>query len=92
MVSLTRLVSELNASEQLCLNTLYQGETSHCLELGGPSVVALDVVPPRGMLSTGPGEGSHLLGMGECSGTSTRGAAEADGCLMGEVPCDKVNG
>ena len=92
LASLTRLVSWLNAPEQLCLSTLYQGGTSCPLELGGPSMVALDVVPPRGMLSTGSGEGSHPLGLGECSGASAGGATEADGCLVGEAPCDKENG
>ena len=92
LASLTRLVSWLNTSEQLCLSTLYQGGTSHHLELGGPSAVALDVVPPRGMPSTGSGEGSCLLGLGECSGAGAGGAAEADGCLAGEAPCDKENG
>ena len=53
LATLTRLVSQLIASEWLCLSILYQGGTSHPLELGGPSVVALNVVPPRGMLSTG---------------------------------------
>ena len=84
LATLTRVVSQLNASEQLCLSTLYQGGTSCCLELGDPSAVALDVVPPRGMLSTGSGEGSHLWGLGECSGTGTGGADEADGCLAGK--------
>ena len=60
LASLTRLMSQVNASEQFCLSTLYQGGTSHCLELGGPSAVALDVVLPRGMPSTGSGEGCHL--------------------------------
>ena len=92
LASLTRLVSQLNASEGLHLSTLYQGGTSHCLELGGPSEVFLVVVPPRGMLSTGSGEGCHLLGLGECSGTREEGAAVADGCSIGEAPCDKVNG
>ena len=92
MATLTRLVSQLNASEQLCLSTLYQGGTSCCLELGGPSAVALDMVLPRGMLSTGSGEGSCLLGLGECSGASTGGTAEADGCSVGEALCDKENG
>ena len=91
LASLTRLVSLLNASEWLCLSTLYQGGTSCHLKLGGPSEVALDIVLPKGMLSTGSGEGCCLLGLGECSGTGTGGAAEADGCLAGEVPCDKVN-
>ena len=92
LVSLTRLMSQQNTSEQLCLSTLYQGGSSHHLELGGPSMVALDVVPPRGMWSTGSREGICLLGLGECSGASAGGAAEAGGCLAGEVPCDKENG
>ena len=54
-------------------------------------MVALDVVPPRGMLSTGSGEGCHLLGLGECTGTGAGGDAEAYGCLVGEAPCDKEN-
>ena len=62
------------------------------MELEGPSEDALDMVPPRGMSSTGSGEGWHLLGLGDCSGASAGGAAEADGCLVGEAPCDKVNG
>ena len=78
LASLTRLVSWMNASEWLCLSTLYQGETSCHLELGGPAEVALDVVLPRGMPSTGSGEGCCLLGLGECSGTGAGRAAEAD--------------
>ena len=85
LAAITSLVSQLNASDQLCLSTLYQGGTSHHLELGGPSAVALDMVLPRGMPSTGSGESSHLLGLGECSGTGTGGAAEADGCSAGEA-------
>ena len=91
LASLTRLVFWLNTSEWLCLSTLYQGGTSWCLELGGPSEVALDVAPPTGMLSTGSGEGCCILGLGECSGTGEEGAAVADGCSVG-APCDKVNG
>ena len=34
LATLTRLLSWLNASEWLCLNTLCQGGTSCCLELG----------------------------------------------------------
>ena len=92
LASFTRLVSRLNASEWLCLSILCQGGTSHCLELGGPSEVALDMVLPRGMLSTGSGKGCHLLGLGDCSGTGTGGSAGVDGCSAGEAPCDKVNG
>ena len=59
---------------------------------GGPSEVALDMVLLRGILSTGSREGCHLLGLRECSGaTGTGGAAEADGCLVREAPCYKVN-
>ena len=50
------------------------------------------MVLPRGMPSTESGEGCHFLGLGECSGTSKGEAAEADCCLAGEAPCDKVNG
>ena len=64
LASFTRLVSWLNASEQLCLSTLHQGGTSHHLELGGPSKVALDVVLARGMLSPGSGGGVSPFGPG----------------------------
>ena len=74
------------------MSTLFQGRTSHCLELGDPSEIALDVVLPRGMLSTGSGEGCHLLGLGDCLGTGAGGAARAYCSSAGEVPCDKVNG
>ena len=85
-------MSWLNASEWLHLSTLYQEGVSHHLELGGPSEVVLDIVPPRGMSSTGYGEGCHLLGLGECSDTREEGATGADSCLLGEAPGDKVNG
>ena len=55
-------------------------------------MVAVDVVPPIGMLSTGSGEECHFLGLGENSGVGKGGAAEADGCSTGEAPCDKVKG
>ena len=58
----------------------------------GPSVVTLDVVPPRGMLSTGSGEGCCLLGLGDCLGTGAGGTAGADCSSAGEVLCDKVSG
>ena len=92
LVSLTRLVSWLNTSEQLCVSTLYKGGISCHFELGGPSKVALDVAPPRGLSSIGSGEGCHCLALGECSGTGEEGAAGVDGCSIGEAPCDKVNG
>ena len=85
-------MSQLNTSEQLCVSTLYKGGISCHLELGGTSEVALDVVPPRGMSSTGSGEGCHHLGLGGCSDAGEEEAAGADGCLIGEAPCDKVNG
>ena len=50
---------------------------------GSPSKVALDMVPPRGMLSTGSGEGCHLLGLVDCSDAGTGGAAGADCCSAG---------
>ena len=34
LASFTKLVSQLNTSEQLCLSALFQGGTSCCLELG----------------------------------------------------------
>ena len=89
---LTRLVSQLNASEWLCVSTLYKGVISCHLELVGPSEVVLDMVLPRGMSSTGSGEGCHHLGLGECSGTGEEGATGADGCSIGKAPCDKLNG
>ena len=46
---------------------------------GGPSEVVFDVVPPRGVVSTGSGEGGHLFGLGDCLGTGVGGAAEV-GC------------
>ena len=85
-------MSRLNASEQLCLSTLFQGGTSHPLELGGPSEVALDLILPRGMLAMGSWEGSHLLGLGDCSYAGATGTAEVDSCPTGEAPCDNVNG
>ena len=54
--------------------------------------VALDVIPPRGVLSTGYGEGCHFLGLEDCLGTGMGGAVGADGCSTGEACCDKVNG
>ena len=43
-------------------------------------------------MSTGSGEGCYHLGLGECSGAGEEGATGADGCSVGEAPCDKVNG
>ena len=61
------------------------------LGAGGPSKVVLDMVPPKGMLSTGSGEGCHLLGLGDCLGTGVGGVAEAGCSSTGEVLCDRVN-
>ena len=57
LVSLTRMVSQLNTSECLCVSTLCKGSISHHFELGGPSGVALDMVLLRGMMSTRSREG-----------------------------------
>ena len=92
LVSLTRLVSQLNASEQLHVSTLCRGGISCHFGLGGPSGVALDVVPPKGMSSTGSGEGCHYLGLGEHLDAGEEGATGADGCSVGDAPCEKVDG
>ena len=46
--------------------------------------VTFGVVPPRGVLSTGSGEGCHLLGLGDCLGT---GVGE-----MAEMGCSSAGG
>ena len=62
------------------------------LGAGGPPKVAFGVVPPIGMLSTGSGKGCHLLGLGDCLGTSV-GEMAAVGCSsMGEVLCIRMSG
>ena len=61
--------SWLNASVWLGLSVLNQGGTSCLLELRGPPRVAFRVVLPIGALSTGSGEGCHLLGLGDSFGT-----------------------
>ena len=84
--------SWLNASMQLGLSVLNQGGVSCLLELGGPPRVAFGVVLPIGMLSTGSGKGSHLLGLGDCLGTGV-GEAAAVGCSsMGEIFCGRMSG
>ena len=92
LTSLTRLVSWLNASWQLCISTLCKGGISCHFELGSPSGVALDVVPLGGKTATGSGEGCHCLGLGECPGTGGEGATGADTCSVEEAPCEKLNG
>ena len=69
LVSFTRSESQPNALAWLGFSALPQGRISHHLELGGPARVAFEVVLPKGMLSTGSGEGCHLLGLGDCLGT-----------------------
>ena len=60
--------------------------------LGGPPKVAFGVEPPIGMLSTGSGEGCHLLGLEDCVGTGV-GETMAVGCSsMGEVLCGMTRG
>ena len=49
------------------------------LRAGGPLKAAFNMVPPRGMLSTGSGEGCNLLGLGDCLGTGVGEVAEV-GC------------
>ena len=85
LVSLTGLVSQLNTSKWLHVSTLHKGGISCHFELGSPSGVAVDVVPPKGMSSTGSEEGCHCLGLGECSGTGEEGAAGADSCSVGRL-------
>ena len=92
LVSITRLVSWLNASEWLCVSTLCKGSISCHFELGGPSEVALDVVPPKGMMSPRCGERCHHLHWGECSGAREEGATGADTYSVEEAPCERVNG
>ena len=54
--------------------------------------MAFAVALPIGMLSTGSGKGCHLLGLGDCLGTSV-GETAAVGCSsMGEVFCGGMSG
>ena len=76
----------------LGLSALFQGRVSHCLELGSPTWVAFEVVLPKGMLSTGSGEGNHLLSQGDCSSTNVGGAAGAGCSATGEVLCNRMKG
>ena len=87
-------MSQLNASEWLCLSTLFQGGISCFLELGPlwQANYALDVVLSRGMLSVWSGEGCCLLGLGDCSGAGAGVSARVDGFSTGEAPSDKVKG
>ena len=84
--------SQLNASAQLGLSVLNQGGVSHLLGLEGPPGVAFGVVPPIGMLSTGSGEGCHILGLGDCLGAGVGEAAVVGCSSMGEVFCGRMSG
>ena len=92
LASFTRLESWLNASWQLCDNALCRGSVPCHFELGGPSGVALDVVPLGGETSTGSGEGCCYLGLGAWSGTGEEGATGADTCSEEEAPCERLKG
>ena len=92
LASLTRSESQLNASAWFVLWALYQGGTSHLLELGGPPEVAFGVVPPGGMLSIGSGEGCCLLGLGDCLSVGVGGALKVGCSSTGEVLCSEVSG
>ena len=92
LASLPRSESQLNASAQLGLSALYQGGTSHLLELVGLPRVTFGVVLLRGILSTGSGEGCHLLGLGDCLGAGVGGAVEVGCSSTGEVLCGRVSG
>ena len=92
LIFLTRLESQRYASWQLGVNALCRGVTSCCFELGGPSRVALDMVPLGGETSMGSGEGCHCLGLGECSGTEGELAMVADTCSEGEAPWERLKG
>ena len=75
------------------MNALFQGGTSHLLDLlgGGFSGAVLGVVLLGSMLSTGSGEGCHLLGLGDCLGAGAGGAAGAGCPYAGVVLGDKKN-
>ena len=77
---------------QLGLSDLSQGGISHCLELGDPTRVAFNVVLLKGKLSTGSGEGCHLLGVGDGLGTGVGGTAEVACSSTGEALCNRMNG
>ena len=62
------------------------------LGAGGPPEVAFEVVPPKGMLSTGSGGGCCLLGLGDCLGTGVGGVAEVGCSSIGEALCNRMNG
>ena len=73
-------------------SALYQGGTSHLLELGGLPGFALGVVPPRDVLSIGSGEGCCLLGLGDCLGIGVGGAVEVGCSSTVEALCSGASG
>ena len=68
------------------------GQDLSLLGAGGPLGVTFKVVPPKGMLSMGSGEGCHLLGLGDGLGTGVGGTAEASCSSTGEALCNRMNG
>ena len=84
--------SWLNTLVQLGLSVLNQGETSCLLELGGPPRVAFGVVLPIDILSTGSGEGCHLLGLGDCLGAGVGRAVDVGCSATREVLSSRVSG
>ena len=68
------------------------GQDLSLLGAGGPPRVTFEVVPPKGMLSMGSGEGHGLLGLGDCLGTGVGGMAEAGCFSTGGALCDRMNG
>ena len=92
LASFTKSESWPNVSALLSLSALSQGGISHCLELGCSPRVAFKVFLPKGMVSTGSGEGCHLLGLGDCLGTGVGGAAGAGCSSTGEALCNRMKG
>ena len=83
--------SQLNASAQVGLSCEPMWDLLP-LGAGGPPKVAFGVALPIGMLSTGSGEGCHLLCQGDCLGTGV-GELPVVGCSsMGEVLCGNMSG
>ena len=62
------------------------------LGAGDPPRVTFKLVLPKGMLSTGSGEGCYLLGLGDCLGTGVGGAAGTGCSSTGEALCNRMNG
>ena len=92
LASLIISESRLNASAWLGLSVVNQCGISHLLGLGGPPQVAFGVAPPIGMLSTGSGEGCHLLGLGDCSGASEGETVAVSCSSTGEVLSGEISG